>query len=222
MPDYDDARDVWDSRFATDDYIFGTEPNRFLASHAPRLRRGARALSVADGEGRNSVWLAAQGLEVDAVEISPRAVAKARKLAAQRGVDVRFEVADTREWRWPSARYDLIVAIFIQFASPPERSQLFSRMRRALKPGGLLILEGYGVRQIEYGTGGPPHVEHLYTREMLDGAFRDFEILLLEEREDCLEEGTKHVGRSALVDLVARKPLTKASSETGSAGGAGG
>jgi SAM-dependent methyltransferase len=212
MPEFDDAREVWDSRFDTDEYIFGTEPNRFLVSQSQRLRPGARALSVADGEGRNSVWLAQRGLNVDAVEISARAVDKARTLAAERGVNVRFKVADVRTWRWPSTRYDLIVAIFIQFASPPERGQLFSRMRRALKPGGLLILEGYGVRQIEYGTGGPPHVEHLYTREMLDEAFRDFEILLLEEREDCLEEGTKHVGRSALMDLVARKPPANAGS----------
>jgi SAM-dependent methyltransferase len=212
MPEFDDAREVWDSRFDTDEYIFGTEPNRFLVSQSQRLRPGARALSVADGEGRNSVWLAQRGLNVEAVEISARAVDKARTLAAERGVNVRFKVADVRTWRWPSTRYDLIVAIFIQFASPPERGQLFSRMRRALKPGGLLILEGYGVRQIEYGTGGPPHVEHLYTREMLDEAFRDFEILLLEEREDCLEEGTKHVGRSALMDLVARKPPANAGS----------
>ena len=212
MPEFDDAREVWDSRFDTDEYIFGTEPNRFLVSQSQRLRPGARALSVADGEGRNSVWLAQRGLNVEAVEISARAVDKARTLAAERGVNVRFKVADVRTWRWPSTRYDLIVAIFIQFASPPERGQLFSSMRRALKPGGLLILEGYGVRQIEYGTGGPPHVEHLYTREMLDEAFRDFEILLLEEREDCLEEGTKHVGRSALMDLVARKPPANAGS----------
>ena len=212
MPDFDDARKVWEGRFDTDEYIFGTEPNRFLASQSQRLRPGARALSVADGEGRNSVWLAAQGLEVDAVEISPRAVEKARRLAADRGVAVRFEVADVREWHWPAARYDVIVAIFIQFASPSERAQLFRNVRRALKPGGLFILEGYGVRQIEYGTGGPPHVDHLYTREMLDEAFRDFEILLLEEREDWLEEGTKHVGRSALVDLVARKPPANAGS----------
>jgi cyclopropane fatty-acyl-phospholipid synthase-like methyltransferase len=206
MPDFDDAREVWDGRFDTDQYIFGTEPNRFLASQLQRLRPGARALSVADGEGRNSVWLALQGLTVDAVEISPRAVEKARRLAADRGVEVHFEVADVREWRWPAARYDVIAAIFIQFASPAERARLFARIRRALEPGGLVILEGYGVRQIEYGTGGPPHVAHLYTREMLDQAFRDFEILVLEEREDWLEEGTKHVGRSVLVDLVARKP----------------
>ena len=207
MPGYDDARKVWDERFATDEYIFGTDPNRFLVSQAHRLQPGARALSVADGEGRNSVWLAQQGLEVGAVEISPRAVEKARKLAADRGVAVRFEVADVRTWDWPTARYDVVVAIFIQFASPTERAQLFANFCGALVPGGFLILEGYGVRQIEYGTGGPPDVDHLYTREMLDQAFRDFEILLLEEREDWIEEGTKHVGRSALVDLVARKPV---------------
>jgi cyclopropane fatty-acyl-phospholipid synthase-like methyltransferase len=206
MPGYDDARTFWDERFATDDYIFGTEANRFLAAQAQRLAPGSRVLSVADGEGRNSVWLAARGLDVEAVEISPRAVEKARRLAAERGVAVRFEVADVRDWQWPRERFDAIVAIFIQFAAPAERSRLFADFRRALVPGGLLLLEGYGIRQIEFGTGGPPQVEHLYTRALLADAFGDFDILLLEEREDWLEEGVKHVGRSALVDLVARKP----------------
>lgn len=206
MPGYDDAQAVWDGRFATDEYIFGTEPNRFLVAQAHRLATGARVLSVADGEGRNSVWLAARGLEVEAVEISPLAVEKARRLAAEHGVTVRFEIADVREWHWPTARYDAIVAIFIQFAAPDERSRLFAHFRRALVPGGLLIVEGYGPKQIEYATGGPPQVAHLYTPEMLGEAFDDFDILVLDAREDWLEEGTKHVGRSALVDLVARKP----------------
>jgi cyclopropane fatty-acyl-phospholipid synthase-like methyltransferase len=206
VPGYDDARTVWDERFATDAYIFGTEPNRFLADQAHRLAPGSRVLSVADGEGRNSVWLAARGLAVEAVEISPRAVEKARRLAAGQGVAVHFEVADVRDWQWPAERFDAIVAIFIQFAAPAERARLFADFRRALVPGGLLLLEGYGIRQIEYGTGGPPHVENLYTRELLEEAFADFDILLLGEREDLLEEGVKHVGRSALVDLVARKP----------------
>jgi SAM-dependent methyltransferase len=219
MPGFDDAREVWDSRFATDDYIFGTEPNRFLVSQSHRLTPGARALSIGDGEGRNSVWLAQQGLEVEAVEISPRAVEKARKLAADRRVEVGFEVADVRAWNWPRARYDVVVAIFIQFASPSERTQIFDGIRSALKPGGLLILEGYGVEQIAYGTGGPPRVDHLYTRELLIDAFGDFEILLLEEREDRLEEGTKHVGRSALVDLVARKSSADVESRTSARAG---
>lgn len=206
MAGFDDAREVWNARFATDDYIFGTAPNRFLVSQSHLVEPGQRALSVADGEGRNSVWLARQGLEVEGVEISPRAVEKARKLAAARGVKVHLEVEDVRAWNWPRSRYDVIVAIFIQFASPPEREQLFRNMRRALKAGGLLILEGYGVAQIEHGTGGPPCADHLYTSEMLRGAFGDFETLSLQEREDWLEEGSRHVGRSALVDLVARKP----------------
>ncbi len=205
MPGYDDARAVWDGRFATDEYIFGTQPNRFLVAQAHRLVPGARALSVADGEGRNSVWLAARGLAVEAVEISPRAVEKAKRLATEHAVTVHFEVADVREWRWPTARFDAVVAIFIQFAAPDERSRLFANFRRALVPGGILILEGYGVEQIGHGTGGPPQVENLYTREMLEQAFDDFDILLLDVREDWLEEGVKHVGRSALVDLVARK-----------------
>jgi len=211
MDGFDDAREVWDSRFATDAYIFGTEPNRFLVSQSHLLKRGQLALSVADGEGRNSVWLAQQGLEVDAVEISPRAVEKARKLAAASSVEVRLHIADIRGWNWPEAHYDVIAAIFIQFASPAERVVLFRDIRHALKPGGTLILEGYGARQIDYGTGGPPGVDHLYTMETLREFFGDFEILLLEEREAWLEEGTKHVGRSALVDLVARKPQAAAS-----------
>lgn len=206
MDGFDDAREVWDSRFATDEYIFGTAPNRFLVSQSHLLERGQLALSVADGEGRNSVWLAQQGLEVDAVEIAPRAVEKARTLAVKGGVEVRLHIADVRTWNWPVARYDLICAIFIQFASPSERAVLFRDIALALKPGGLLMLEGYGVRQLEYGTGGPPRADHLYTPEMLRECFTDFDILLLREREDWLEEGTKHVGRSALVDLVARKP----------------
>jgi len=110
-----------------------------------------------------------------------------------------------RAWQWPTALYDVIAAIFIQFAAPDERARLFAQFRRALVPGGLLLVEGYGRQQIEYATGGPPQVENLYTREMLAEAFHDFDILVLDAREDWLEEGVKHVGRSALVDLVARK-----------------
>src|SRR5918911_2871744 len=95
----------WNERFSAPDYIFGTAPNAFLASNAPRLARGQRALCVADGEGRNSVWLAEQGLEVTAFDFSPIAVEKARKLAAARGVKVRYEVAGVYEWGWPTAAF---------------------------------------------------------------------------------------------------------------------
>lgn len=196
----------WNERFAAAGYLFGTAPNAFLTAHKGLLRAGARALCVADGEGRNSVWLAGQGLEVTAFDFSPVAVDKARGLAAEHGVQVRYEVAAVYDWRWPEAEFDVVAAIFVQFANPPMRTFLFERMIRALKPGGLLLLEGYTPRQLEYRTGGPPHRENLYTEPMLREAFAGLEILELREYDAHVAEGSGHFGRSALIDLVARKP----------------
>ncbi len=208
-----DAEQHWSGRYAAagEDYLFGTAPNKFLARQAARLKPGMSALSVADGEGRNSVWLAEEGLAVTALELSPVALHKARRLAAERQVEVDFVQANVLEWAWPEARYDVVAAIFIQFASPAERPVLFGLMTRALKPGGLLLLHGYTPKQLEYRTGGPSTLENLYTEAMLSEAFADQEILELREHEDQLEEGSGghrgHWGRSALIDLVARKPV---------------
>jgi cyclopropane fatty-acyl-phospholipid synthase-like methyltransferase len=196
----------WNGRFSAPDYLFGTEPNRFLASHKALFRPGQRALCVADGEGRNSVWLAEQGLEVVAFDFSPVGVEKARKLAAGRGVRVAHEVAGVYDWAWPQESFDLVAAIFVQFADPAMRSFMFDRMTRALKRGGVLLLEGYTPKQLEYRTGGPSRLENLYTAGMLREAFGGFEILELREYEAELGEGAAHAGRSAVVDLVARKP----------------
>jgi SAM-dependent methyltransferase len=201
-----DAREVWNRRFDRPDYLFGTAPNRFLAAQAHRLRPGLRALSIADGEGRNAVWLAEQGLQVRAIEISPVAVDKARRLAAERGVAPEFEVTDLLAWPWPRAAFDVIAAIFFQFAAPAERLRLFDAIIAALAPGGLLILQGYTPRQIEYATGGPPFPENMYTAPLLREAFAALDILHLEEHEDMLAEGSGHLGRSALIDLVAARP----------------
>jgi len=194
----------WHQRFSAPGYLFGTQPNRFLASKKALLKKGQSALCVADGDGRNSVWLAQLGLEVAAFDISPVGVEKARRLAAERGVRVRYEVAGVYDWAWPLAAFDVVAAIFVQFADPAMREFMFARMVRALKPGGLLLLEGYTPKQLEYRTGGPPQVENLYTAPMLREAFRDLEVLELREYEDQLEEGERHTGRSALIDLVAR------------------
>ena len=198
-------REFWDTHYADESYIFGTEPNVFLAAQKPLLKAGQHALAVADGEGRNGVWLAQQGLDVLSVDISPLGQAKAKKLAAEKGVDIRFEEADLRSWDWGNAHFDVIVAIFIQFVSQDERTQMFQHMKQALKPGGLLILQGYTPKQLEYKTGGPGQVENLYTARMLQDYFSDMEILHLQEHEEFIAEGTKHHGMSALVDMVARK-----------------
>ena len=199
---------MWSTRYrdAGEDYVFGTTANRFLAAQSALLGSGRTALSVADGEGRNVVWLAEQGLRVTATEISPVALEKARKLAAGRHVEVDFVLADAVAWDYPEAAFDFVVGIFIQFADPVQRERIFAGMARALRPGGHLIVHGYTPKQLEYRTGGPSAVENLYTAELLRTAFPGLDIVHLQEYEDVLDEGVGHKGQSALVGLVARKP----------------
>jgi cyclopropane fatty-acyl-phospholipid synthase-like methyltransferase len=198
---------MWDDRYAGDEYLFGTEPNAFLLSQQALLKQGACCLAVADGEGRNGVWLAGQGLRVLSVEASAVALNKAKKLAQQRGVSVDFELADLLQWDWGVDRFDVVAAIFIQFTGPEQRGQMFANIKRCLKPGGLLLLQGYTPRQLEYKTGGPPVAENLYTEPMLRSAFADMEVVHLREHDDIIREGAGHSGMSALIDLVARKPV---------------
>jgi 2-polyprenyl-3-methyl-5-hydroxy-6-metoxy-1,4-benzoquinol methylase len=196
---------VWNERYAGEEYHFGTEPNAFLVSQRARLTPGLTCLAVADGEGRNGVWLAEQGLQVLSVDSSPVAQAKAKKLAQQRGVSMQFEQVDLMQWDWDADKFDVVAAIFIQFADPALRERLFARIVESLKPGGVLVLQGYTPKQLEYRTGGPPYVSHLYTPELLRAAFAALEIVELEQYEDVLSEGTGHSGRSALIGMVARR-----------------
>ena len=196
---------TWDTRFSTEDYIFGTAPNVWLTQHRDQLVPGGRVLAVADGEGRNSVWLAQQGMQVDAFDISPVGVAKAMKLARQTNVSVNYQISSAENFDWKPGEYDAVVAIFIQFADPDLRARLFERMVDSLKPGGLLFLQGYTPKQLDYKTGGPPLVEHLYTEALLRDAFQLMDMLELVSYEAVLREGTQHSGQSALIGMLARK-----------------
>jgi SAM-dependent methyltransferase len=196
----------WDKRFAGEDFLFGEAPNAFLARQAPLLKKGQRALAVADGEARNGVWLAEQGLSVHSMDFSSVAQAKARQLAERRGVTLDFELADLLTWEFPPEAYDVVATIFIQFMPPEDRSRVFAGMKRTLKPGGLLLMEGYRPEQIAYGTGGPSDPTWHYTEELLRAEFADFEIIELASYDAELNEGTRHKGPSALIDIVARKP----------------
>jgi SAM-dependent methyltransferase len=202
---FTDAAATWNRRFEGDEFLFGVEPNTWLREHASAWPPGGRILCVADGEGRNSVWLARQGFSVDAFDISDVGVAKARRLAAELGVAVNYSVADCDTYAWPQASVDGVAAIFIQFADPAQRERLFAHMTNSLKPGGILVLQGYTPKQLEYRTGGPPFVSHLYTPELLCAALAELDILELREYEADVAEGTGHCGRSALIGLVARK-----------------
>ena len=196
---------MWDERYAAPGYLFGTEPARFLVDQAVHLPERGRVLVVADGEGRNSVFLAARGFDVMAFDASHVAVEKARALAKGRDVPVRFEVSNVDGWDWAPNAYDAVVAVFIQFAPPQMRARIFEGIKRTLKPGGMLMLHGYRPEQITYGTGGPPHAENMYTEEMLREGFGDMRILHLAAYDCEIEEGKGHAGMSALIDLVAVK-----------------
>lgn len=198
----------WSERYRSvgEDYLFGTAPSRFLASRAELLGGLGDVLTVADGEGRNAVWLAEQGCRVTATEISPVALEKAARLARGRHVEVNFVQADLLDWAWPEAAFDAVVGVFIQFVGPGERQALFTGMKQTVRPGGLLLLHGYTPKQLDYRTGGPSAVENLYTSALLRESFADWEILELREYEETITEGAGHSGLSALIDLVARRP----------------
>ena len=209
---HENQQNTWNDRYrdAGEGYLFGTEPNRFLAHRAKLLQNGQTALSVADGEGRNSVWLAEQGLQVKAIEISTVAIKKARRLAAGRQVAVDFILADMLAPDWPPQEYcgafDWVVGIFIQFVGPVERERQFAVMKELTRPGGCILLQGYTPKQLDYKTGGPSDIGNLYTSDSLRSAFADWDIEELVEYDEDLTEGERHKGRSALIGLIARKP----------------
>jgi SAM-dependent methyltransferase len=196
----------WQERFSTPDYMFGKEPNAFLVRCRPLLPRTGKVFAVADGEGRNGVWLAKQGLDVLSIDFSPAAQAKARALAAESKVAITFVEADVHAWTYPEEAFDVVAEIFTQFSTPPERERKWAGMRRTLKRGGLLIVQGYTPKQLAYGTGGPKQIEQLYTRAILERAFGDFADVHIIEEERELREGAAHSGMSAVIGLTARKP----------------
>lgn len=204
MPSSD--ADFWNNRFATESYIFGTRPAAFLVDNAHHIPAPSLVLAPSDGEGRNSVFLAELGHRVVATDIAEEGLAKARRLAGARGVNVDFRHVDLQGWRWPEGEFDAVVAVFIQFAPPAFRDEIFAGMKRAVRPGGVVLLHGYTPKQLEYRTGGPSVVEQLYTEELLQRAFSDWDIVRLEAYERDLDEGEGHRGRSAVIDLIARRP----------------
>jgi SAM-dependent methyltransferase len=200
-----DPTAMWDRHFSRPDYLYGTTANAWLRSRHSLFSVGQTTLAVADGEGRNSVWLAQQGLAVDAFDISPVGVAKARELARAAGVAVQFHVSDCDAWPWTPAAYDHVVAIFVQFADPALRQRLFANMVRTLKPGGHLILQGFTPKQIEYNPNGPGLIDHLYTEALLRSSFAELDIIALRSYDAVIDEGRQPPGPSALIGLVARK-----------------
>jgi ubiquinone/menaquinone biosynthesis C-methylase UbiE len=198
--------DRWQGRYKVPDYIFGKGPNYFIASCKPLLPKSGKALAVADGEGRNGVWLAQQGLDVVSLDFAPAGQEKAAALAKESGVSLSLVQADVHNWDYPENTFDVVAEIFTQFSSPAERKLKWDGMKKTLKPGGLMIIQGYTPKQLEYKTGGPGKLENLYTRAMLEEAFAGMSDMNIVEEELEMHEGSGHGGMSAVVNFTARKP----------------
>ena len=203
-----DPAAMWDERYGGEAFAYGLEPNAFLAAQRELLRPGMRALVPGDGEGRNGVWLAERGLEVDTLDLSAHGVAKARGLAAARGVAINAIQTDALAWAWPAARYDVVALIYLHLVAPRRRA-LHAHALSALKPGGLVVLEAFRPEQIERqkagARGGPRDAALLYSLDDLKSDFAGEDILTLEAAEANLSEGALHVGPSAVVRAIARK-----------------
>jgi SAM-dependent methyltransferase len=203
---FSDATQFWNERFDKEEFIFGKEPNEYLVEKTHQyLKPKEKILCIADGEGRNGVWLAKQGMQVIGFDASNIALAKAKKLAQDNQVEVDYSFSDTDSFAWQENTYDAVIGIFIQFADPAMRARIFQQAYKATKAGGLFILQGYTPKQLDYKTGGPSLIEHLYTEELIRDLAKDFEILELVSYEKALSEGPRHTGMSALLGLVARK-----------------
>ena len=203
---FSDATHFWNQRFDKEEFIFGKEPNEYLALQTRKyLKPNNKVLCIADGEGRNGVWLAKQGMQVVGFDASDIALRKAKQFAKDNQVEVEYSFSDTDSFDWQVNVYDAVIAIFIQFADPPLRARIFKQMHQALKPGGILVLQGYTPKQLEYKTGGPSLIEHLYTEQMIRDLTQEFQILDLRCYEQELNEGARHAGMSALLGLVAKK-----------------
>jgi SAM-dependent methyltransferase len=205
MPSAEGSADRWDARYADAGYLYGTEPNDFLRDQAPALPEGSRTLCLAEGPGRNAVFLAGRGHRVVAVDQSRVGLEKARQLAHERGVVVETVTADLSELHIEPEGWDAIVSIWCHLPSTV-RTTLHRRVVQGLKPGGVLVLEAYTPRQLEYGTGGPPDPDRLMTLDGLREELAGLELEVGRELEREIHEGTKHQGPSHVVQVLARKP----------------
>ena len=193
---------MWNERYAVDDYIYGTEPNSFLVEHAETL--SGPVLSLAEGEGRNAVFLASMGLEVHGVDGSEVGLAKAQALATSRGVKIETEVVDLREFQPKVNYYGSVISIWAHLPGTI-RNRIYPRIEKCLKPKGIILLESFSEDQINRNTGGPKDLDMLMTRSKIENEFPNFEPIILREVEREIYEGKHHTGTASVVQFIGRK-----------------
>jgi len=196
---------MWNERYSEPGFAYGVEPNDFLVSVADRLPPEGDVLCLAEGEGRNAVWLARRGHRAHAVDLSPVGLDKAKRLAAARGVSITTEIADLVEWDLGEGRWDGVVSIFCHLA-PEARRDLHRRVVRALRPGGVLILEGYAPDSLERGTGGPKTLSRLLALAELKDELSGLWFPIARQVTRGVYEGRYHMGPGVVVQIVGERP----------------
>lgn len=196
----------WNDRYQDEKYIYGQHPNVFLRDNANLFQNGDTVLTLAEGEGRNAVFLAQKGCKVRGVDFSRAGRAKTLKLAQKQEVTVDYDVADLTQYYMGNAKWDGIVSIFCHL-SESNRSALYQSIEQALKPGGILLLESYNKKQLEFNTGGPKELSHLLSLHELEKAFKNFEMIVAQDVEREIVEGHCHNGMSSVTQFIARKSM---------------
>lgn len=194
---------MWDQRYDSDIYAYGTEPNDFLMEMVDKLPKG-KVLCIAEGEGRNAVWLSQQGFEVTAVDASKVGMKKAEQLAEEKKVSIKTVHADLANFDIGVKQWDAIVSIFCHLP-PPLRRIVHKRCVEGLRSGGIMLLEAYTPQQLEYKTGGPPVAEMMMDSATLKEEFEELEFIYLQECVRDIHEGEFHNGTGAVVQAVAKK-----------------
>ncbi|MEM7134043.1 MAG: class I SAM-dependent methyltransferase [Chloroflexota bacterium] len=194
---------MWDERFSADEYAYGREPNEFLVQNHEAIPKG-KVLSLAEGEGRNAVFLAKQGYSVTAVDGSKAGLEKARKLAMENDVELELIHADLTKFDFGVAHWDGIVSIFFPLPSA-QRSKLHEKVVAGLKQNGVFLVEAYRPEQVEYGTGGGKSPDRMTTKESLSQELSALNFTHLMELERNVVEGLYHTGLAAVVQAIARK-----------------
>ncbi len=197
--------EFWNERYQSADYMYGVQANDFLRAQAHCIKQGGRVLSLAEGEGRNAVYLAKQGCQVRGVDFSAEGHRKAMELAERQEVIIDYDLADLTSYNMGEAEWDAVVSIFCHLHLT-ERVAVYEAVKGALKPGGVFIFEAYNANQLEHGTGGPGDASFLASLGQLRKVFEGFEILLAQDVVREIHEGEHHFGTSAVTQFVARKP----------------
>ena len=194
----------WDERYSIDEYLFGKEPAQALLRNEEHLVSGGTTLVIADGEGRNSVYLAKKGFKVTATDNSIVANQKAKSLAVIENVQVDYRLEDFFDINWSEKSYDHVIGICFQFVPHHLIDNVLMDLRSATKKGGTLLIHGYTPTQLKYGTGGPKDKSLMYTKNTFTNLFHESEIFKLEEYEAIINEGVGHSGLSAMIDFIAK------------------